>query len=208
MPASREAARIKLAFAVAGAIGVVSVIAYVCRLKSTPKPQMPSIPVHTADQSVDQIDGEESSLSEPQPLGSLLGYNKPAPPPIIMTVGRPPGEADSPDLSTPAVALHSVLSLLDQAATDKLTLCFIEEGEDITSNLYPRYLGHPIELVDVVEEGESAGVIWNATVHTEFSLDGKSRSPGETITLTTRLLRVEGLWKILKLYDGVENGLQ
>ena len=162
--------------------------------------------MQTASQSADQTDSEESLLGEEVPLGSFLGCNKPALPPMTMPVGRPPGGADTPDLSSPAVALHSVLSLVDQAATDKLAPCFIEQTQDMASNLYPRYLGPPVELVDVVEEGESAGVIWNATVHTQFSLDGRDRSPGETITLTTRLLRVEGLWKILKLHDGVENG--
>ena len=206
MPVSCDARGIKVMLAVVGAIGVVSVAAYICRLKSAPVPQMPSPPVQTPGQSADQTDGEEFLLSEDVPLGSLLGYNKPALPPIIMSMGPPPGEADTPDLSTPAVAVHSVLSLLDQAATDKLTLCFIEEAGDTASNLYPRYLGHPIELVDVVEDGETAGVIWNATVHTEFSLDGESRSPGETIASTTRLRRVEGLWKILKLHDGVKYG--
>jgi hypothetical protein len=207
MPVLRNARRIKVMLAVVGAIGLASVAVYVCHLKSVPTSQMPSLPVQTG-QPADQTDGEEFLLSEDVPLGSLLGYNKPALPPIIMSVGPPPGEADTPDLSTPAVALHSVLSLIDQAATDKLTLCFIEEAGDTASNLYPRYLGHPIELVDVVEQGESAGVIWNATVHTKFSLDGESRSPGETIALTTRLLRVEGLWKILKLHDGVNYGPQ
>jgi hypothetical protein len=208
MPVLRNARRIKVMLAVVGAIGLASVAAYIYRLKSAPAPQMPSPPVQTPGQSADQTDGEEFLLSEQVPLGSLLGYNKPALTPIIMSVGPPPGEADTPNLSTPAVALHSVLSLIDQAATDELTLCFIEEAGDTASNLYPRYLGHPIELVDVVEQGESAGVIWNATVHTEFSLDGESRSPGETIALTTRLLRVEGIWKILKLHDGVKYGPQ
>ncbi len=194
--------------AVVGALGVVSVAAYVCRSKAAPAPQRLSPPVQTPGQSADQTDGEEFSLGEDVPLGSLLGYNKPALPPVLMALGRPPGEADTPDLSTPAVALHSVLSLIDQAATDKLTPCFVEEAGDAASNLYPRYLGHPIELVDVVEQGETAGVIWNATAHTEFSLDGESRSPGETIAITTRLLRVEGLWKILKLHDGVKYGPQ
>ncbi len=151
MPVSRNARRIKVMLAVVGAIGLASVAAYICRLKSAPAPQMPSPPVQTPGQSADQTDGEEFLLSEQVPLGSLLGSNSPALPPIIMALGPPPGEGDTPDLSTPAVALHSVLSLIDQAATDELTLCFIEEAGDTASDLYPRYLGHPVELVDVVE---------------------------------------------------------
>ncbi len=208
MPSLWKARTAKVIFGVTGAMGVISMTAYIYHLKSAPTFQRLSTTVQPDSQSLDQIDGEESSFGAQVPLGSILGCNNPALPPVIMSVGRPPGEADTPDLSTPPVAVHSVLSLIDQAATDKLTLCFIEEAGDTASNLYPRYLGHPVELVDVIEEGESAGVIWNATVHTEFSLDGGSRSPGETITLTTRLLRVEGLWKLLKLHDGVKDGPQ
>jgi hypothetical protein len=125
-----------------------------------------------------------------------------------MHVGSPPGEADSPDLSTPAAAVYSVLSLIDQAATDKLAPCFIEKTEDTVGNLYPRYLGHPVELVEMIEEDEYAEVIWNATVHTMFSLDGRNWSPGETMMLKTTLVRVEGLWKISKLHDRGKDGPQ
>ena len=208
MPALRKARRIKVILAVAGVIGVVSVAAYVHHLKSAPTLQRLSAPVQTDSQFADQTDGKESSFSEQLPLGSLLGYNKPALPPIIMHVGRPPGQADSPDLSTPAAAVYSVLSLIDQAKTDKLAPCFIEKPEDTVGNLYPRYLGHPVELVEMVEEDEYAEVIWNAMVHTVFSLDGRNWSPGETMMLKTTLVRVEGLWKISELHDRGKDGLQ
>ena len=208
MSVLRKARKIKVVLAVTGAIGIVAMTAYVYHLKSVPTFQRLSTPVQTASQFADQTYGKESWLSEPFPLSGFLGYNNPAPPSVIVTVGRLPGQADSPDLSAPAVAVHSVLSLIDQAATDELAPCFIEWTGDTASHLYPRYLGHPIELVEVIEEDESARVIWKATVHTKFSLDGESRSPGETITLTTRLLRVEGLWKLVKLHDGGENGPQ
>lgn len=196
-----KARKIKVILAVAGAIGIVSVAAYVHYLKSAPTLQRLSDPVQTDNQSEDQTDDKESSFSEQLPLGSLLGYNKPAVPPIIMHVGRPPSQAESPDLSTPAAAVYSVLSLIDQAATDKLAPCFIEKTEDTAGNLYPRYLGHPVELVEMAEEGENAEVIWNATVHTMFSLDGRDWSQGETMMLKTTLVRVEGLWKISELND-------
>ena len=122
MPVLRKARKIKVILAVTGAIGIVSVAAYVHHLKSIPVLQRLSAPVQTDGQSVDQTDGKESSFSEQLPLGSLLGYNKSAIPPIIMHVGRPPGEANTPDLSTPAAAVYSVLSLIDQAKTDKLAL--------------------------------------------------------------------------------------
>ncbi len=208
MPVLRKARKIKALFAVTGTIGIISVTVYVYHLKLVPTSQRLSAPVQTDSQSVDQTDGKKSSFSEQLPLGSLLGYNKPAFPPIVMPVGRQPGQADTPDLSTPAVAVYSVLSLIDQAKTDKLAACFIEETEDTVGNLYPRYLGHPVELVEVAEEGEYAEVIWNASVHTMFSLDGRDWFPGETMILKTRLARVEGLWKLLKLYDGGKDGPQ
>ena len=145
MPALRKARTIKVILAVTGAIGVVSVTAYVHHLKSVPTLQRLSDPAQTDSQSVDQTEDEGSAPIEQLPLGSLLGYNKPALPPIIMSVGRPPGETDSQNLSTPAAAVYSVLSLIDQAKTDKLAPCFIEKTGDSVSNLYPCYLGHPTD---------------------------------------------------------------
>jgi len=206
MSVLRKARKIKVIFAVAGAIGVIAVNAYVHHLKSVPTLQRLSNPALMDSQSEDQTDDKESSFNEQLPLGSLLGYNKPAPPPIVMHVGRPPAEANTPDLSTPAATVYSVLSLIDQTATDKLAPCFIQKPEDAVGNLYPRYLGQPIELVEVAEEDEYAEVIWNATVHTNFSLDGRDWSQGEMMMLKTTLVRVEGLWKISKLYDRGKDG--
>ena len=206
----RKARGLHVVFTVTGAIGAVVVIAYVHHSKSVSTLQSPSPVVQTedqsTDQSVDQADRKKSSLSEPLSLGRLFGCNNPAPPPIVMPVGRPHGQADTPDLSTPAQAVQTVLSLIDQAATDKLALCFINETKDAVSNLYPRYLGHPIGLVEVIEEGESAEVIWDATVHTEFSHQGRHWSPGEVMTLAARLVRVEASWRLLQLHDGDKDG--
>jgi hypothetical protein len=85
---------------------------------------------------------------------------------------------------------------------------FVEEPDDVGNMLYPRYLGHPIELVEVIEEDEYAEVVWNATAHTAFSLSGERRTPGATITLKTRLQQVESFWKVLKLHDGGKNDSQ
>ena len=198
----------KVIFVVLGGVGLVLVIALVYHSNSSVVSQGPVVSVQRDSESVDPTEDEESTPGEATSLGSLLGCNQPAPPPIAFHVGRPPGEADTPDLSTPAVAVHTVLSLIEQGATDELDLCFVEETEDTVSELYPAYLGHPIELAEVVEEAESAEVVWKATVHTEFSRGGRSRAPGESITLRTRLVRVEDLWKLLKLHEGENNGLQ
>jgi hypothetical protein len=206
MPVLRKARKIKVILAVTGAIGVISVTTYVHHLKSVPALQRLSATAQTDSQPVEQTEDEGFMPVKQLSLGSLLGYNKPAVPPIIMSVGPPPGEADSPDLSTPAAAVYSVLSLIDQAAKDKLAPCFIEKTEDMVGNLYPHYLGHPVELVEVNEEDEYAEVIWNATVHTKFSLDGRNWSPGETMMLKATLIRVEGLWKISELHDRGKDG--
>lgn len=207
MPGPRNARSIKVMLAVAGSIGVVALVAYVHPSKPASAPPPPQA-VQTESPPVDQADGNEPLTGEPPPLGILFGCNSPAPPPVGFSVGRSPDEADIPDLSTPAVAVYTVLSLIDRAATDKLAPCFLEETEDPVSNLYPRYLGHPVALVDVIEEGQSAKIVWEATVHMAFSRHGKPWSPGETITLTARLVQVEGLWKLLQLHDGDEDGDQ
>jgi hypothetical protein len=198
----------KVIVAVTGVIGLVLLIAYLCHLRSVRSLEQASVPESTDVQTADQTNGRESSLTEELSLGRLLGENKPALPPVFMSVGYRPGEDDMPDLSTPATSVYSVLSLIEQCATDKLHLCFIKGSKDTKGELYPRYLGQPVELVEVVEDGESALVIWNATVHTEFSLDSRNHSAGEKITLTTRLRHEEGLWKLLKLNDGIKDGSQ
>ena len=208
MPVLRKAGKIKVIYVITAAIAIMLLTAYIHHLKSVPALQRPSAPVQRDIQSEEQTEDEESTPGEPLPLGSLLGYNKPAIEPITMPVRRPASRDDSPDLSSPAAAVYSVLSLIDQVKTDKLAPCFIEKTEDTVNNLYPRYLGHPVELVEVIEEDDYAEVIWNATVHTMFSLDNRSWSLGETMMLKTRLVRVEGLWKLVKLHDGGKDGRQ
>ncbi len=64
------------------------------------------------------------------------------------------------------------------------------------------------QVGEVIEDAQSAKVVWEATVHAEFSWRGKHRSPGETITLTARLVRVGGLWKLQQLHEGDKDGPQ
>ena len=198
----------KVVLTVLGGIGVMFVIALGCYLKLSVTSHQSPVSMDEGHQTVAQTDSNDSAEANIISLGRLLGCNRPAPPPVAFIVERPPGQADVPDLSTPSTAVYSVLSLIEQDATDKLVSCFVNDTEYPKSNLYPRYLGHPIELVEANEEGESAEVIWKATVHTEFSLDGKSGFPGDTITLRTSLVRAEDVWKILRLFDGVQDGFQ
>ena len=115
-----------------------------------------------------------------------------------ITIGEPSDGVTTVDLSTPDAAVHSVLTLVDEKTTDQLGQCFAEGMEVPANGLYPRYLGHPIALVDVVEDGETATVTWEAAVHTAFTHQGQDRAPGETVTLTSRLIRVDDLWRLVK----------
>jgi hypothetical protein len=56
----------------------------------------------------------------------------------------------------------------------------------------------------VIEDDESAEVVWEATVHTAFFRRDRQWVAGETITLTARLIKVEGHWELLQLHDGDE----
>jgi hypothetical protein len=199
--AATKAGRLKTILAAAAITGVLSLTAYVFCTRSFPAPPQPLLPMQRDEKPLGQIDG-----SELLPLGSVFGCNSPAPPPASISVGRSSDETHTPDLSTPAATVYSVLSLIDQTATDKLAPCLFEETGDPVSRLYPRYLGPPVGLREVIENNQSAAVTWEATVHTEFSRRGKRWSPGETITLTARLVRVEGLWKLLQLHEGGEDG--
>ena len=189
---------IKVVLAAAAVAGVGWAIA--CLYRAEP----PSVPAETA--SSPRPAEQDRSLGD-APLISALrdgdDARSPAPPPLMFMVGRPDGD-EAPDLSTPAQAVHSVLALLDRGRMQALSQCFSDAAPDASEGLYPRRLGPPVELVDVVEDGDAATVVWSAAACTEFTLDGRSRSPGEIITLTTRLVRVEGLWKLVELHDGGE----
>ncbi len=191
-----KARAVKVVFAAAGIAGVALAIAWLYR--SGP----PSVPPEAA--SVPQADERTVTLGD-TPLVSELRSTDDARsgpvPAVLFGIGRPDAD-DAPDLSTPAQAVYSVLELLDRSDTEALSRCFCDGVPDANESPYPRYVGPPVELADVVEEGNAATVVWTATVHTEFSLDGASRAPGETVTLITRLVRVEGLWKLARLHDG------
>jgi hypothetical protein len=194
--------------ALAGAIGSVVVIGYMYRVPSRSPVESPPVPVPAESRSANQADGNQASVRGPLLLGSVLGYNSPAPPPASISVGRSSEETGTADLSTPGTAVYSVLSLIDQGATGKLAPCRCGETGEPVSNLYPRYLGPPVGLGEVIEEGQSAKVVWDATVHTEFSRRDKRWTPGETITLTARLVRVKGLWRLQQLHEEDEDDPQ
>jgi hypothetical protein len=189
--------RLVLVLLAAGGALLASAIAYWSRGGAV----SPSQEVQTAP----EIDANDSIAGEPIPLGSRFGCNSPAPPPILF-LGPPPRDANDLDLGTPVAAIQTILSLIDRGATDKLTACVLEEAKSGPDGLYPRYLGQPVGLVEVVEEDDRAMVVWEAAVHTGFALQGKRWFAGETMTVTSRLMRVEGLWRLARWHEGDENG--
>ncbi len=127
MATARKARTIQVGLAVAGVIAAAVTIAYVHRSsRPVQAPPPVSAPAPTA---ATPADGNDSASDELLPLGSVFGVNSPAPPPVSISIGPPPGAADALDLSTPAAAVYSVLSLIDEGTTDKLAACFIEETE-------------------------------------------------------------------------------
>lgn len=189
--------RFVLVLLAAGGALLASAIAYWSRGGAV----SPSLEAQTAPQA----DANDSIVGEPIPLGSRFGCNSPAPPPVLF-LGPPPRDVNDPDLSTPAAAIQTILSLVDRGATDKLAVCMLEEAKSSLDGLYLRYLGQPVGLIDVVEEDDCATVVWEAAVHTAFSLRGKRWSVGETMTVTSRLVRVDGLWKLARWCEGNEDG--
>ena len=116
-----------------------------------------------------------------------------------IAVGDPFSGVPTTDLRTPEATVYSFLALIDQGATDQLPECLAEGTQIPADDPYPRYLGHPIRLVEVANSGDAAQVRWEATAHTAFSYKGKDRLPGEFVPLSSRLVRVDGRWKLLKL---------
>jgi hypothetical protein len=116
-----------------------------------------------------------------------------------MAVGDPFSGVPTVDLRTPEAAVYSILALIDQGAVDQLPECLAEGAPILPDAPYPRYVGQPIRLVDVVRTGATAEIRWEATAHTPFFYRGKDRRPGEFVPLSSRLVFVDGCWELLKL---------
>jgi hypothetical protein len=205
--AATKAGRVKTVLATVAIASVLSVTAYVFQMRWLPASPQPLIPMQDdaeTQTSRPTDSGGSSSLDDARIVSRLLAQtdpNKISAPSVGFSLGRRPAEADDPDLSTPATAVHEVLALIDRGATDQLSQCFAPGAQDVAGGLYPRYVGHPVEVVEVAEKGAAAKVLWKATVHTGFTLEGRNWSAGETITLETHLVQVEGVWKLARLYE-------
>jgi hypothetical protein len=203
--AAVKADGVKVVLATVALTIVVSIIGYVLQTRWWPARAHP-LPTMQKDADTQNLpDSTESPLlGDALIVGRLMAQtdpNKISAPSVGIGFGRQPGAADNPDLSAPATAVHEVLALIDEGATDQLSQCFAAGTEYAADGLYPRYVGPPVEVVEVAEEGAVGKVLWKATVHGVFTLEGRDWSPGETITLETRLICVDGVWKLVRLYE-------
>jgi RNA polymerase sigma-70 factor (ECF subfamily) len=150
------------------------------------------VPPAAVSPAAEQTQTEEPALGPFGPSPDVGGMGG-------ISVGDPFGDVPTADLRTPDAVVYSFLALIEQGATDQVRQCWAEGTEVPADSPYPRYLGYPIRLVKVTQEGDTAQVHWEATAHTPFSYKGEDRHPSESVPLSSRLARVDGLWKLLKL---------
>ena len=85
--------------------------------------------------------------------------------------------------------MHSLMALVGQGAFDELGPCLAERSGDMQNSPYLNCLGLPMEVTEVVEEGDRALVTYIASVHTAFSTEKTTWLPGESLMLTAHLGR-------------------
>jgi len=216
-----KAGAIKAILATAGVVGVVTVGAYVHHSRSTPAPEVPVTsvsvgPLVSAEgRQAGSARGRQAAATEappPSEVPEASGTDVGSPEEPTLGPFGPPDESglggaiamglqvgggeDAVDLSTPAAAVYSLLTLIDEGDTDQLDLCLADEDANVTDGPYPRYVGHPIRLVDIFEDDQIATVQWEATTHTAFQRAGRHWSPGEYVPFTSHLIQDDGLWKL------------
>ena len=118
-----KASRLKLVVATATVIGILLVAVHVFDVHFLSVPPQPAGDVRSEAEPLHHIDGGEPSLLGVEPvLGRLMtqtGQRVSSLPGGIL-VGRRSDEGDAPDLSTPSVAVYSVLALIDRDATETI----------------------------------------------------------------------------------------
>ena len=216
-----KAGAVKALLATAGVVSVVTVGAYVHHSRSVPPPEVPATsvsvgPLVTAEGrqagsaragqavatetptpvAVPEAGGTDVALPEEPTLGPFGPAEEPGFGGAVAMGYMVGGGEDAVDLSTPAAAVYSLLTLIDEGDTEQLDLCLVEEDANVTDGPYPRYVGQPIRLVDIFEDDQTATVQWEATTHTPFRRAGRNWSPGEYVPFTSRLILDDGLWKL------------
>jgi len=220
------AGAMKAAFATTTILVAASVVGYVYHSRRPEPLAQPSIVSQVVRRPAPENEGNRSyaadhsattsqlqTESDPSPVvaapeieqihmaGSILEpLASPVEPEItFVSVGDPFSGVAAVDLRTPEAVVYSFLTLIDQGDLDQVDKCFADANEVVADGLYPRYLGQPIRLVEVTRDDDTAQVRWEATVHTPFSHQGEDRLPGEFVPLSSRLIRVGDLWKLVTL---------
>jgi len=112
------------------------------------------------------------------------------------TVTVPADQIPAVELMSAESAMYSFLSRLAEGARDKLVHYVADGAENVVDGPFLYSLGYPVALIDIRESGDRAEAVWSATACRDFHLDGQTRSAGESLTLASRLNRVNGLWRI------------
>jgi len=103
------------------------------------------------------------------------------------------------DLSTPENAVHSLMASVGQHALGEPDQYLAPGAGDMRSSPYLRCLDFPMEVVDVIQEGDTAQVTYIASVVMAFSTEDTTWLPGESLMLTAHLIRSGELWQVLEL---------
>jgi hypothetical protein len=149
---------------------------------------VPTTAVQTVETALRPVPG-------PSP-GGAIGIAMAGSMPVSQAVFRSVAETGVADLSTPEAAVYSLMVLTGLEAIDRLGQCFAEGAEDSAGFPALGCLGYPVETIDAICEDDVARFTWRATVHRPFPLNGTVWSEGDSLTLTARLVRMDGLWKV------------
>lgn len=215
-----KAGAVKALLATTGFVGVLSVGVYVHQSRPVASPEVPATPISAeaprgaAGRQVGSARGGQAALievttpaveDEAGPV-DLAVPEEPTPESHDAAAASQAGGIwggwsvggfqDAVDLSTPAAAVYSLLTLIDEGATDQLGLCLIAEDAHVTDGPYPRHVGQPIRLIDIFEDGQAATVQWEATTHTAFDHADRHWSPGEYVPFTSHLILDDSVWKL------------
>jgi len=118
----------------------------------------------------------------------------------------PLGQIPDADLSTPENAVHSLMTLVGQQARDGLEQFLAPGTGDMRNSPYLHCLGVPMEVTDVIQQGDTAQVTYIASVHTAFSAENTTWLPGESLMLTAHPIRSGDLWQVRELDAGPFEG--
>ena len=170
-----------IAFALVG-IAAIAGYVYYSRSSQVPPAQVISIQTHPEELA------PEATTAKPQPA-----LDKP-----VLRSGLI-DRAMHTNWSTPENAVRSLMKLFEQRADDELKAYLAQGTGESPDSAYLKFLGGPIEIIEVIQEENTAQVTYLAAVHTEFALNNTIWLPGDALTLSARFLWINDLWKCLAI---------